>query len=244
MFDGSDTRYYLSEGNKVIAVEANPILVDKARKTFKEEISSGQLVLVHSAICDNCTEEIELFISGDDLGLSSIFVVKITNKTPIGSYRVKCTTMTNLIERYGHPFFVKTDIEGADKYCILSFNEKNRPEYVSFEADDNIEELVNHLVKIGYNNFKAINQCNFYELNNQESLILRIKRKIIYLLGYKEPRYVKRNGRFFLLGHSSGPAPWASDGKWYDSKVLLTQWKLAVSRNEISGWYDVHAKLD
>ena len=31
MYDGSDTRYYLNEGFRVLAIEENPVLVKRAR---------------------------------------------------------------------------------------------------------------------------------------------------------------------------------------------------------------------
>ena len=241
MYDGSDTKYYLSEGYKVIAVEANSNLIERARESFKEELSYSQLVLVNAAICNDPGEEVTLTISGDDLGASSIIGERISHRNPLCSYKVRSMTLIELIEKYGRPYFMKIDIEGADRYCILPPDEENRPKYISFEAGDDIEELVHHLKKIGYTKFKAINQCNFNELNNQEDLIFRAKRKIIHLLGYSEPRYVKRNGRFFLLGHSAGPAPWVSNGKWQDLNEFLAKWKLVVSKNELGGWYDVHA---
>jgi FkbM family methyltransferase len=241
MYDGSDTDYYLSEGYKVIAVEANANLIEKAKIRFNQQISSGQLVLVNRAICKDPGAEIKLNICGDDLGSSSVFAEKIQDRNPLGSYSVAGTTILELIEKYGCPYFIKVDIEGSDRNCILPLDEGNRPQYISFEVDDDIEELVAHLKKIGFTKFKTINQCNFNELNNQESLTIRIKKKLIYLLGYSEPKYVRRNGRFFVSGHSAGPAPWASDGKWQDSNHLLSQLKLAASNNKLWDWYDVHA---
>ena len=241
MYDGSDTKYYLSEGYKVVAVEANPDLIERARESFKEELSSSQLVLINAAICNDSGQEATLTIPFNDLGSGSIIGEKISHKKQLRSYKVRGMTITELIEKYGLPYFMKIDIEGADRYCIIPLNEVNRPKYISFEAGDDIEELVHHLKKIGYTKFKAINQCNFNELDNQETLIFRVKRKSMNLLGYSEPRYVKRNGRFFLLGQSAGPAPWVSDGKWKDSNELLAKWKLGVSKNELGGWYDVHA---
>lgn len=242
MYDGSDTEYYLSEGYKVVAVEANPDLVKKNANKFKEMVSSGQLILVNRAITDIPGNDVFLNICGDDLGSSSIFKKNKSHKNYLGSHTIKGITLLELIENYGEPYFIKIDIEGADRFCILPLNNNNRPEYISFEAGDDIEELVIHLNKIGYSKFKAINQCNFFELNNQETLIYRIKRKIIYLLGYKEPIYVKKNNRFFRLGHSAGPAPWESDGKWQDADILLNKWNIAKSNNKLGGWYDVHAK--
>ena len=39
MYDGSDTRYYLNEGFRVLAIEANPVLVKRAKELiFQEEM--------------------------------------------------------------------------------------------------------------------------------------------------------------------------------------------------------------
>jgi FkbM family methyltransferase len=241
MYDGSDTRYYLSEGFKVVAVEANPNLIEKAKSEFRKELSAGQLELVHAAICNKPGQELSLAISGDDLGSSSIVEGYISHKNPIGSYIVKGMTITELIKEHGIPYFIKVDIEGADRYAVLPLTKNNRPRYISFEAGDDLVEIIEHLRNIGYTKFKAINQCNFEELRDQESLIYRIKRKLIHFLGYSEPRYARRNGRLFLLGHSAGPAPWDSAGKWQDLDSLLTHWKLKKSKNELGGWYDIHA---
>jgi len=241
MYDGSDTRYYLSEGYKVVAVAANPNLIEKASKEFEEQIKSGQLVLVNNAINHNAGEELSLTIAGDDLGSSSIFEEKISHKNPLGSFKVMSITINDLIEEYGQPYFVKIDIEGADRFCILPLDKKSRPHYISFEAGEDMEELFDHLKMIGYTKFKAINQWNFDELDKQESLIHRIKRKIIRLLGYKNAAEVRRSGRLFTKGHSAGPAPWVSDGKWQDADFLLKKFKSVESKNELNGWYDIHA---
>ncbi|MCF6272154.1 MAG: hypothetical protein L3J37_03045 [Rhodobacteraceae bacterium] len=48
--NGSDTRFYLGKGFRVIALEANPDLVEKGAQDFQKEIESGQLTLVNRAI--------------------------------------------------------------------------------------------------------------------------------------------------------------------------------------------------
>lgn len=241
MFDGADTAYYLSEGYKVIAVEANINLTKKAEILFKDEVASGQLVLVNRAISNNSDEEITLTISGDDLGSSSTIDNKIAHKNPLGVIKVKTITILELIKQYGQPHFIKVDIEGADRFCILPLNKQVRPQYISFEAGSDIEELVKHLSGIGYTRFKAINQCNFNELNNQEKIVFRLKRKILHLLGYKDPALVRKNGRFFKLDHSAGPAPWCSDGSWQTSDNLMAKWHSMAAKNRLGGWYDIHA---
>ena len=66
--------------------------------------------------------------------------------------------------------------------------------------------------------------------------------KIIRRLGYKHPKYVKRNGDYFLIARSSGPFPWNSDGKWNSSTKLLSKWQEMFQNSALSGWYDLQAK--
>ena len=61
------------------------------------------------------------------------------------------------------------------------------------------------------------------------------------MLGYKNAAEVRRSGRLFTKGHSAGPAPWVSDGKWQDADFLLKKFKSVESKNELNGWYDIHA---
>ncbi len=52
MYDGADSRYYLDEGYKVIAVEANDTLVNAAEKQFGDAVSSGQCIILNGAIAE------------------------------------------------------------------------------------------------------------------------------------------------------------------------------------------------
>lgn len=240
MYDGADSQYYLDEGFRVIAVEANPELVAKARQRFQEDIASGRLIVVNRALCDSAGD-IDLVLCGDDLGSSSIFADKVAHRNPSRTCKVQTATFAELVLQYGVPVHVKVDIEGADRHCILAMNEGNRPRYLSFEADDDLEELLAHAVSIGYARFKLIGQCSFLELDNERSLRTRLKRILMRRLGFDAPGRVRRAGRWFELMHSSGPAPWSSDGHWYAATVLLSKWNRARDRHQLSGWYDVHA---
>ena len=241
MYDGCDTEYYLSEGYRVVSIEANPRLIATAEKKFQKELLSGQLVLVNAAICDGSLEEVALTISHDDLGSSSIIPTMVSHRSPSESITVPGMLITDLVKKYGLPHYMKIDIEGADRYCILPLCASVKPEYISFEAGKDMEELVRHLHSIGFTKFKAINQCEFIELSNQESIVFRAKKKIIQLLGYSEPKFIRIDGRFFMLGHSSGPLPWLSDGNWLGLEDFMTRWNAAVRDNQMEGWYDIQA---
>jgi FkbM family methyltransferase len=241
MYDGSDTRYFLVKGFKVLAVEANPALVQRAGIVFKQYIFSRQLTLVNAAISGEQGKEVTLTVCGDDLGSSSIYDQTITSRNPTGSYTVQGATILNLMDMYGVPYYLKIDIEGAERFCVLPLTTAQRPEYISFEAGDDLEELIQHAAGIGYKMFKLINQINFRELQNQRNIGDRLRKIALRGLGYAEPAYIRRKGRFFKTMHSSGPAPWISDGRWCSAGELIKKWRNAKGTNEFSGWYDVHA---
>lgn len=241
MYDASDTRYYLSAGYKVVAVEANTSLVESAKKLFDQEVYSGQLTLVNKVISDGSKKKEDLIICGDDIGSSSIYRKKVMNRNPIGVYTVDQISIGQLIDIHGLPYYLKIDIEGADRFCVLPLTSTNKPSYISFELSEDYEELIRHLETIGFAKFKMINQRNFRELSNQRNIYDRIRRKIVNVLGYEAPQYGRFHGYFFKYVHSSGPPPWLSDGKWYSCKEILRRWEKANSKHKLGVWYDVHA---
>ena len=242
MFDGEDTAYYLESGYRVIAVEANPGLVSVAQERFKDAIASGQLTCVNAAISPT-GEEVELTLTGTDLASSTLFDARVAHKLPFASIRVPGITLTDLFDRFGVPRYLKVDIEGADRLCILSLTPVTRPAFISFEVGDDAEELITHAENVGYTRFKIINQNYFRELANQNALYDRAVRRLMHRLGYLEPRKIKRAGRFFTADFSSGPVPWLSDGKWYSARETRERLRSAIEKQLLEGWYDIHAAL-
>lgn len=241
MFDGADTAYYLELGYRVVAVEANPDLIAKAALRFAKQVESGQLTLVNRAIGPK-NSAVELVIAGDDLGSSSVYADRVANKSPRGTVTVPTVTFAELVAQYGVPYFMKVDIEGADRECILAITPENRPQYLSFEAGDDVEELLEHVERCGYKLFKAIDQCSFLPIDEGERLYDRVALKVMRALGYDHPLLVRRAGRFFRMCHSSGPVPWKAKGQWSSAELLRSKFRLPLCR--IPGhWYDVHAAL-
>jgi FkbM family methyltransferase len=240
MYDASDTLYYLEEGYRVVAVEANPALVERAGQQLREYIEAGRLHLVNAAIGTR-GGTVELFISGDDLGSSSTSKKHVLGRTLVGSYSVPTVDIQELFDQYGLPYYLKVDIEGADDLCVLSLKKDARPQYLSFEIGNDVEGLIAHAAAIGYTRFRIVNQWTFLELASQSRLYDRVVKRLFRLLGYADPRQVRRAGRFFAVGHSSGPAPWCSHGDWYSAQTVLSRWRTAKASDQLSGWYDIHA---
>ncbi len=241
LFDGTDTDYYLSLG-RVVAVEANRRLVELAQERFGAEIKAGRLTIVHAAISTN-TAPVELILSADDLGASSMFQDRVADRQPMGSITAPGLPVLDLIKQYGVPEYMKVDIEGADRFCILHLTRDVRPRYLSFEIGPDVEELLEHVRSIGYTRFKIINQVRLRELANEASLRDRAVLRMAKYFGVGEPRQIRRGGRFFAAGLCSGPVPWKSDGRWHSGEETIARWRQASARSGIPH-YDIHAALD
>ena len=241
MYDGADTAYYLECGYRVVAVEANASLVADAEERFGTQIAAGQLTCVNAAISPD-GRDVELAIAGADPGSSSIYGGRIAHKSPAGTVPVRGATLAGLFEAHGVPDFLKVDIEGADRLCILPLTEARRPAFLSFEVGDDAPELLSHLGTIGYRRFRIINQNSFRELASPRRYWYeRRAHRLMRRLGYRGPLKVRRAGRFFVIGHSSGPVPWATQGPW--RALDDTERALVLQKASLHGrdWYDIHA---
>jgi SAM-dependent methyltransferase len=49
LYNGDDTAYYLFQGYKVVAIDANPLMIEEATSRFAKEIDDGRLTLLKSA---------------------------------------------------------------------------------------------------------------------------------------------------------------------------------------------------
>jgi FkbM family methyltransferase len=243
LFDGTDTAYYLELGGRVVAVEANPRLVERGQQRFRDEIASGRLTIVHAAISTN-TAPVELTVSADDLGASSMFVDRVADRQPAGSFTAPGLPVLDLIQQYGVPEYLKVDIEGADRFCILHLTRDTRSRYLSFEIGPDVEELLEHIRSLGYTRFKIINQVRLRELANENSLRDRVVLRAGELFGVGEPRRIRRAGRFFAAGLCSGPVPWKTDGRWYSGDETTARWRRRQAQSGYLPHYDIHAALD
>jgi FkbM family methyltransferase len=245
MFDGSDTTYYLSLGHRVLAIEASPAFVESARTRFRQEIVSGQLMIENVAIGER-EGTIAFHPSEEDLGSSSLYRERVALRYPLSAIDVPCKTFASILSQYGTPFYLKVDIEGADRHCILALDILHRPRYVSFEIGDDVLELLKHLRGLGYEDFKIINQVHFRELSYVNSFLDRFRRRLRRFGRRSQLTWVVRHGRKFACGHSSGPMGDATAGRWHSYSATVDRWTNFLRRHgsgRPADWYDLHARL-
>lgn len=244
MHTGEDTRYYLAEGYKVVAIEANPLLVEQNKKKFKAEIETGQLVLLNVGIASE--GGVLPFYRNHRLSEWSSFdkATGTRNNTAYDVINVNCVTTRSLFEKYGIPYYMKVDIEGFDHFPLLDISAySSKPKYVSCEAVQ--LDWLKILHNKGYTRFKMIHQGNGYNEIN-----LDLERKWYF------PKYqVIKNGLkirlqkllpFKHLYGSSGPFGEQTKGEWktYEEVknlyLAFYQFDKKCPVNPVS-WFDFHA---
>lgn len=180
---GQDTANYLAKGYNVVAVEANPELVEFCSQRFSREIKMGRLAIVYGAIlrdghCNSSVNTVEFFLNGNDAWGTVITddTLQYSQRGAHDSIQVPIVNLTEVIEEHGMPYYLKTDIEGADIACLEAIAKvEARPAYLSLESDvDSFQSVMRELElleDLGYNQFQVVNQKDLQKIIAPGSLL-------------------------------------------------------------------------
>lgn len=241
--NGDDSSYYLYRGYRVVGVEANPTLNEALKIRFEREIKDQKFILVEGAI--SLTPAPVRFYINDWIDEWSASNKDIAGRSglPVTGVVVEGITIESLFEKYGVPFYLKSDIEGGDAVVLESLTKDTLPSYFSVEAT--CLDYLKKLYEFGYSKFKCIDQQDH---NSPDTIpkfkdvksVERIKRPLRRLFSshplfgtlfrwsglsrYRqkrrfdeivksEPQFDK-NGRWIFPRASSGPFAEASFGQW------------------------------
>jgi FkbM family methyltransferase len=255
MHSGLDTRFYLGKGFRVVAVEANPSLAENARTEFRADIDAGRLFIIEKAIAaHDGTVRFHVNVRNPEWSTISQNRADRNSSEGFGSETIEVPSvrLATLLERFGTPYYLKIDIEGADLVCLQQLaGRAEQPRYVSVECSAvDFEEtfaLLATLYSAGYRRFKLLNQ----DLNARIRL--------------PSP---PREGRYFdyrFVRGTSGPFGEETPGEWQGVQGLLDAYARAHRRQRLfktnkyvrrlyrsltrvtplepAGWYDIHATL-
>ena len=221
MHDGADTAFYLHKGYRVLAIEANPTLCERARTKFADAIADGRLTILDLAVSDT-DGEATFYINLDDDHWSSLDPAWGTrNDTRYKTTAVQTRPLCWLIEQYGVPHYLKIDIEGADLTVLRQLQAVPvKPTFLSTEEHE--IEYFPLLWSLGYRGFKIVNQGQIHHLDY--------------------------DGWHFEPG-SSGPFGDEIPGPWLPFGEAMLEYMLNVRdcrERELftfGWWYDIHATL-
>ncbi|MBV8455105.1 MAG: FkbM family methyltransferase [Acetobacteraceae bacterium] len=232
MHNGSDTQFYLRKGFDVIAIEANPEHVSRARQKFETEIRTGQLVIYDVALTA-APGEIAFFVHEHDdwSRLNRSFDDRFTE----GSYReikVSGLPFSTIVGQNRTPYYVKVDIEGPELMVIEQMISVGKlPSYVSFEVNPDVDRILDALLEHGYREFHLLAQ--------------RDKSKI------KLPN-PPREGQFYepgFDGYMSGPFGRELPGAWRSVADVRSEMEAHYRKareggdeNAYNEWFDIHAR--
>jgi Methyltransferase FkbM domain len=263
VFDRDALRF---EKYVLVGIEANPDLADECRKTFRTAIAEGRLTVVEAAIVDptqlSTSEQTVTFYRNAALSVwSTTSEAWATRNLRLGETgaKVQRLHLDSLArgETHGIPYYMKIDIEGADRVCLeslLAFNA--RPHYISIESEKvsfgKLKEEVNLLVRLGYTSFQPVQQAG--EFAPERGTLAREGRSVAHV---------------FPLD-CSGPFGKDLPDNWMTSTTLLRRYRAIFSlyrvfgdssllrksrlgwrairllerlaSRPLPGWYDTHAR--
>src|SRR4051794_29438379 len=132
---GDDTAFYLSQGFRVIGIEANPQIAVQARDRFSNEIESGRLTIVNAGVAE--TFGTAPFWICEENSTWNSFQRKIAARNGMKHHAVTIPTrpFRDILDEYGTPLYLKIDIEGNDHLCIRDLAGRPLPRFVSMETE-------------------------------------------------------------------------------------------------------------
>jgi FkbM family methyltransferase len=154
--NGDDVEYYLLKADKVVGVEANPVLCEEVRRRFAAEIAEGKLIVVECALStDTAASEDDFYVSRKHHVLSQLDRPDLDASGDFERIRVPARSPVGIIQEHGNPRFVKIDLEGfAGQVLRAMFAAGIRPPEIS--AESHSIEVFASLVEAGYRSFNLV----------------------------------------------------------------------------------------
>ena len=245
MNNGDDCAYYLSKGYDVVAIEANPSLVQRARERFAQEIADRKLYIEWVGIVDQ-PGNVPFWICDERDVFSSFDATRAgRNGLKCHPIEIECVTFDTILKKYGIPHYLKIDIEGAEPYCLKHLQPVQLPQYVSLEAED-LQWLV-LLQQLGYSEFKIVDQMRHNSKLPDFANANVFSRSAKTICWYAD-RLKNRLGSPFFPRGSSGPFGEQSPGEWQSFEEVASNWLHMRLGHYTSGtlnrysWFDFHAR--
>jgi FkbM family methyltransferase len=224
---GEDIEYYLKKADLVVAVEANPGLVEIIKDTYKKEIETKKLIVINCVLTrEEYSEPVDFYVFEQNTLLSQ-FPKPDLPENVYELYKIKKISLlsrraSDIVKEYGEPHYIKIDIEHYDAEVLKDlFTENIFPQYISAES---------HEVDV-FATFACLSPYNSYTLMEGNKVS-----------SFKNHTIKNKEGMFeehtFKL-HDSGPFGEDLRIEWFDKSGFLKQLASAGL-----GWKDIHARKE
>ena len=165
---GEDTEFYLKKGFSVVAVEANPQLIEECRLKFRDELEVGRLHIVEGAIAPPSAGDTVTFYRNPRASIWGTIEPDWADRNAARGFESEAIQLPRIdvpdvFARFGVPHYVKIDVEGVDILVLDALREfPERPNYLSIESEKvDFDELIKEfdlLERLGYTKFKVVQQ--------------------------------------------------------------------------------------
>ena len=229
LHQGHDSEFYLRKGFRVVGIEAAPVLCKAVEERLTQYVRSGALTIVNKAIADRQARTVKFYVNNrkTDWGSTNRHTAE-KGMDVAEEIEVPAVHLSELFDTHGTPYFLKSDIEGADPLLISQLlADERRPTFVSVET--NSSDDIDNLAKCGYDRFQLVNQwMHFFVTCPNPS---------------REGEFVdaKFNGETSGLFGRDLPV-----GNWItldDARQRFALWRTLHDQDEnlAPGWIDTHA---
>jgi FkbM family methyltransferase len=251
---GQDTEFYLRKGFRVVAVEADQDHCNAVAERFADAVADKRLVIVNKALAQEAGT-VTFYKSA--LSVWSTLDPEFDKRNrrygmETTLCEVEATTMADLLQEFGVPYYVKLDIEGLDAVALQGLSFSNEmPAYVSMESEkDSFRALRREfeiLEGLGYAQCKIVPQKRVWRQKPPKPALEgiyvphRFEQGSSGMFGEEAPgrwmtseEAIEKYKRVFLRYALVGDDPFVP--KWAE---FLFRYGMGI-RN---GWYDTHARL-
>jgi FkbM family methyltransferase len=231
MNNGRDSFFYLQKGFRVVAVEANPLLVEKNCQELADYITSGQLIIEPVGLGQH-EGHFTFYLNLDNDHWSSFNKDWGTRYgTRYQEMTIKCIQPQLLFQKYGMPYYLKIDIEGSDIDVVRALHDfSDRPRYISIE--ENQTYYFAELWAVGCRTFKLVDQSKLASASCPNPPL--------------EGKYVEAS----FDGTTSGPFGNEAPGEWMSLDHVLEKYLTEIRSPtrgfvaEQTAWFDIHGRLE
>jgi FkbM family methyltransferase len=274
MHCGEDTEYYLQGGFRVLAIEADPHLVNRARQRFSREIETRQLTILNLGISSQTSVEKFWICESNSNWNSFDRSVASRDGSPHHAIDVRVQRFDDILREFGSPIYLKIDIEGRDALCLEGLQHAPIPTFISAEDQGpdprtGIPWVLAMMNSLGYRYFNLVSQQDFRPLfrrhrrSYQPNLLERVAEsaaygrlrvpaicKLVQPITHKAVLARRNSGHKFPFG-SSGPWGKGIPGGWVTfGEACQLQGSIRAAHfanpkvNPWSFWCDWHATTE
>ncbi len=268
--NGEDARFYMHKGYRVIAIDANPEIIELNKAAFAQEAVAGKVTFLNYAIGATSGAEIEIYTNADSAQSSVFERAGGRNGAAQKVYKVETKSLDDLFGVYGIPYYCKIDIEGYDSIAISGISPDRKPRYISAESEctplyddphdeSKVLDVLNALHQKGYLKFKLVDQTTLRALGlndfyaRRTGLTHKMRRAVEKRLKNYSPEvshheWLAKKIAYPLVYDSSGPfgKDLEGEGAWVDYEgakqlYLHNRRQLFKLSKQPSMWADWHA---